>query len=56
MTNKHMVSIALNDGDAEKLSRLQNITLQNPTDTIALAIDLALYFFDTIGNARLKSK
>ncbi len=56
MNDKHIVSIALNTLDADKLSQLQSITLQNPKDTFMLAVDLALYYYNTIGNARLKNK
>lgn len=56
MNDKHIVSIALNPADADKLSQLQSITLQNPKDTFMLAVELALCYFYTIKNARLKNK
>lgn len=56
MNDKHIVSIALNTSDAEKLSQLQSITLQSPKDTFMLSVELALCYFYTIQNARLKNK
>ena len=37
MTNRHQVSIALSDEEIDILARVQNITLNNPKDTIIIA-------------------
>lgn len=56
MTNKHMVSIALSDEEIDILARVQNITLNNPKDTIMLGVMCLLFFHDHIDKARERAR
>jgi hypothetical protein len=56
MQNKQVLSIALSDEEIDILARVQNITLQNPKETIMHGI-MSLYFiYDTIEKARERAR
>jgi hypothetical protein len=56
MQNKQVVSIALSDEEIDILARVQNITLQNPKETIMHGIMCLLFFHDTIDKARERAR
>ena len=56
MTSRHMVSIALSDEEIDILARVQNITLNNPKDTIMLGVMCVLFIHDHIDKARERAR